>query len=182
MLVVYLSHPMGEEDSTDRGDNIANAMSWFKFLVDHTRWSMAAPWFIYSTALRNVIYGERQLVDQLRLLERCDILVLCGGWISPVMHEEIKRAHRLGIPVLDLTMMGVRPPDEGEDVVQLIVHRANRTVVGRPRRVWLPLLTLYDLEALKDARHSLYAHLPGEHEAAVRIVDRIIAAAIDDVA
>lgn len=182
MLVVYLSHPLGEEDSSDRGDNISNALEWFRFFVGHTRWALTAPWYPYAIALRETIYGERQLVDQLRIMERCDILVLCGGWISPHMHEEIKRAHRLGIPVLDLTMMGVRPPDDNtEDVAQLIVHRARRTIVGRPRRVWIPLLTIYDVEALKDARHSLYSHMPGEHEAAVRIVDRIISAALEEV-
>lgn len=181
MLVAYIAHPMGDEHSlSERGDQTANALAWFKFFINVTQWALTAPVQLYSMALSEMLYNSRRLVDQLHILERCDILILCGGYISTEMHEEIDRAQRMGIPVLDLTMEGIKPPLSTDESSALrITLRAKRVVVSRPRRVWLPLLTIHDIESLRDARHSLYAHMPNEHPAAVRLLDRIIASAVD---
>lgn len=181
-LVAYLAHPIGELDDFERvGDNFANAMDWVRFFADSTNWAIIAPWHLYSISIGASIYGPRRLADQLAVLDRADILILCGGYVSPHMHAEIRRAHRNGTPVLDLSMLGVTPPAKDEDAATLVLARAHRVVVTRPRRVWLPLLTTYDIESLKDARHALYTHMPEDHAAAVRIVDRIIAAAFESV-
>ncbi len=182
MLVAYIAHPIGDEHVLgERGDNTANAFEWFRFFINNTQWALVAPVQLYTSALSQALYNSRRLVDQLGILERCDVLVLCGGYICNEMHEDIDRATRLGIPVLDLTMEGIKPPRDGDDgAVLRITARVKRIIVSRPRRVWIPLLTLHDIESLRDARHALYAHMPSEHPAAVRLLDRIIGAAMDN--
>src|SRR5262245_30980135 len=112
-FVVYLSHPIGEGDGADaerRADNIANATEWVKFFIDNTRWIMLCPWFIYTITHGGAIHAPRRLIDQITALERCDLLVLVGGFISPHMKYEMQAAKRLGIPIVDLTTFGVSPP------------------------------------------------------------------------
>jgi len=192
-LVCYMSHPIGDgglADEEKRADNIANAGEWVRFFVDSTRWVILCPWYLYAITHGEEIYGPRRLVDQLSALERCDLLVLTGGVISPHMSYEVSQAKRYGIPVVDLTTFGVAPPRTAsgphpyretadEDAVQLILARVQRAMKRLPRRIWMPRLSEDDIERLKEARHALYVHMPDEHNKAVALFDRIIAAALD---
>ena len=111
-LVAYLSHPIGPlgpfEALVERGDNLENAGRWLRFLIEHSRWAIMCPWLAYTTAIGSSLYGPRALMDQLSLLERCDVLVQVGGWESPHMQIEGNQARRLGIPVINLTQFGIR--------------------------------------------------------------------------
>jgi hypothetical protein len=177
-----MAHPLGEGGLADlekRSDNISNAGEWVRFFIDSTRWVILCPWYVYAVTHGEEIYAPRRIVDQLSALERCDLLVLVGGFISPHMNYEMQSAKRLGIPVVDLTTFGISPPTLSEDNIQVVLARAQRAIGRGPRRVWVPLLTEENLEELKRARHSLYTHMPDEHNAAVALLDRIIQAAVD---
>ena len=179
MLVAYLAHPQGD-GLVEWGDSHASALEWVRFLMNSTQFGIVAPWILYGTAFPNSIVNEqRRVADCLSILERCDVLIVSGGVITLEMHELIRNANRWGIPVLDITMMGVTPPEHGEDGAIAITNRLGKLIRQRPRRVWMPLLTIHDLESLKSARHALYTQLPDEHSGAVRILDRVIAAAFD---
>lgn len=181
-LISYLSHPIGEGETADdvqRADNIANAGDWVRFFIDTTRWVILCPWYVYAITHGSAIHAPRRLIDQLAALERCDLLVQVGGIISPHMTLEAMSAKRLGIPIVDLTTFGVLPPLPNDDAVQVILARAARALTKSPRRVWMPLLTQPDIDRLREARHALYVHMPDEHDKAVALIDRIIAAAVD---
>lgn len=181
-LVVYMSHPIGDgglSDPEKRGDNISNAGEWVRFFVDATRWVILCPWYIYAITHGDEIYSPRRLVDSLSALERCDLHVMTGGIISPHMRIEIQKSKKYGIPVVDLTTFGFSPPSISDDTTQLILARVQRAFARQPRRVWLPLFSDADIELLKKARHSLYTHMPDEHDRAVELLDRIIQAAVD---
>lgn len=180
--ICYLSHPIGDGGTADderRGDNIANAGEWVRFFIDTTRWVILCPWYVYAITHGEQIYAPRRLVDQLAALERCDLLLLTGGYMSPHMLYESNQAKRLGIPVVDLTSFGIAPPSISDDNTQLIVTRVQRTIARLPRRVQLPLFTTTDLDDLKKAAHDLDVHLPGEHQGAVKIILRILEAAYE---
>jgi hypothetical protein len=117
-VVAYLTHPLGERDAgqgMDYPDNVAGAMQWLKFLVMATQWAVVCPWFPYLVALDETFYGRRAFIDNLEVLCRSDVLVLCGGRMSPHMSQELRMAGNAGligkaIPVLDLLGLGAAPP------------------------------------------------------------------------
>lgn len=121
--VAYLTHPLGERDAgdgTEWPDNMANAMDWFKFLVQTTRWAICCPWYAYAVAVQDAYHRPRMLVDQVELVSRCDIFVMVGGRSSPHMRAELYAAQRSRsrtIPVLDLLHLGYRAPWERMDQV-----------------------------------------------------------------
>lgn len=117
-MVVYLSHTLGgdrgggrgEADAyMERGNHSANAYDWLRFLVNETSWALLMPWYTYVVALGELM-RPRGFVDQLRILKRCDALVLVGGEVSPHMREEIRVAQVHNVAVIDLTDLGYYPP------------------------------------------------------------------------
>lgn len=130
VTIAYLTHPLGDGDDADnavrRADNMAGGIDWFRYLVMHTRWAIQMPWWPFVVAIDDVYHRPRALRDQRKILERCDMLVLVGGWISPHMLIERRYAEASGrIPVLDLTDLGSRPPWATADITgNAIVRRA----------------------------------------------------------
>src|SRR5689334_21930514 len=114
MTVAFLSHPIGERDAgwgSDRGDNLANAMDWFRFLKDVTRWAICFPSMAYIAAVDDAFHRPSMITDAVEIMERCDVLIVAGAY-SPHIRIEIAhaRGRRPPIPVLDLTDLGRRPP------------------------------------------------------------------------
>jgi hypothetical protein len=110
--LAYLSHSIGFGNGAEtvrRYDNIANAGEWLVFLVDHTGWMVVMPWHTNAVFLRE-LHRPRAMADQLRVVKRCDVLVLCGGAISPHMQHEIRQARRNQVAIVDLTDLGWKPP------------------------------------------------------------------------
>lgn len=185
--VVFVSHPLGDriDDIQRWHDNLANAGDWIRFVIETTNWVVLAPWYVYAmVSATDGIMAGRRLVDSLTAMERSDVVLMLGGYFSPHMRDyDAKTARRLGLPVVDLTWMGVTPPDKSdEDAVQLMLARVHGAIVKQPRRVWMPLLTASDLDALKTARHFLYTSSmreKNEFDVAVAVLDRIIQAASD---
>lgn len=180
-LIAYLSHPVGPGNGhgmVQKHDNIANASEWLRFLVETTRWAIVCPWFSYLAALGTELHRPRGLIDQLMILERCDILVLCGGWISPHMRLEHTRAIKHGIPILDLTNYGDRPPRAGSQEFEragpVLILRAAESINAIARRVWLPPLTTTEVQLLRTARNTLREK--PENDEAAELIRRIIIA------
>jgi hypothetical protein len=115
-MIAYLSHTLGSSngiDSVRRQDNIANAISWLDFLVMHTTWAITLPWlpFVMTEHGAREVHRPRGFADQIRILQRCDAIVLVGGIISPHMNHEIDIARRGHIAIVDLSDLGRHPPD-----------------------------------------------------------------------
>lgn len=182
-IVAYLDHPLGERDAgggVSRPDNISNAGEWIRFLIDVTRWTIVAPWHTWAITVGEGQYDQRRFMDSLNALERSDLLIHAGGFIAPHMKYTGGYAKRYGIPLLDLTSVGVGPPDpHDDDAVQVILARARRVILARPRRVWMPLLTQENIDSLIKLRHAVDVHMHDEQLDGLVIVDRIIEKAID---
>lgn len=130
-LVAYLTHPLGEadtgEDMIKRSENMANAISWLRFLVLGTKWAVSMPWFVYTVGLPESSTRPRAAADRILFLERSDLLVMTGGRMSPHMRIEYQCACAIPIPVPDLTDMGEAPPWNTYDVSRCeIFRRAER--------------------------------------------------------
>lgn len=134
--LAYVSHPIGYGDEAQR--NMTNASAWIRFLVEHTRWALACPWFAYRVILPVELQG-RALVDQVTILQRCDLLVICGGAVSPHMEHELTAARRRDIPVVDLTGYGVEPPSwddvHRENIRQLVADALHAVASGHGQEI-----------------------------------------------
>lgn len=179
IAVAYLSHPIGPPDQSIGGQqasNVDDASRWLRLLVSATKWAVVCPWLAYTTAVGDALYGPKALVDQIAILERCDLLVQIGGWVSPHMEIERNHANRIGIPVASFIDLGPRPPKDDKLIAEQIRVRARRFDKARRRRVWLPPLENADVEALRAAQIALRAD-PFSADA-VAIMQRIIQAAM----
>lgn len=198
-LVAYISHPLGEDGiGGSMRDNLANVGDWIRWIIARTRYVVLCPWYVYAVTLHRldssaappdpfdpkgkIVSAPRQLIDSIVAIERSDVVIQCGGIINPHMQYEARAARRVGTPIADVTSFGILPPGgdpfrDDEDAAILVINRIEKAITRAPRRVWMPLLTADDIMALKSARHGLYAHLPGEHDAAVALLDRILTAA-----
>lgn len=177
--VAYLSHPIGPPNADDkplaRHDNLNHAALWLRLLIKHTTWAIMCPWIAYLNAMEGTdLYGPRALTDQITLLERCDIIVQVGGWVSPHMQIEANHARRRDMPILDLTDLGTRPVQVDRIARQLRL-RSSALEKTKRRRVWMPPLDALDIEALRAAQIALQAD-PFSADAKA-IIQRIVIAA-----
>jgi hypothetical protein len=150
--VAYLSHPIGsiDDDPIEHGDNIADAGIWLGFLVAHTNWAVMCPWLAYIVAGSTRPRGPRALVDQIALLERCDLIVQVGGRMSGHMKFEHAHAERRGIPVVNLLDLGKRPALAGFTAREVRI-RAMEANIPLPRSSWSPELPPSEIDALRAA-------------------------------
>lgn len=182
--IVYLSHPLGSSQNDEvvqHYDNISNAGEWLGFLIEHTRWAVMCPWLAYlrASGFRD-LHRPRALVDQIRMLERSDLVIQVGGWKSPHMLIEERHALRNDMPVLDLTSFGYVPSKNEHELDKTIKYLRDQGAAivksSKPRRVWLPPLQKEDIDALRAAQLVLRAD-PFSQEAALAI-ERIVQAAL----
>lgn len=153
-LVAYLSHQIGVGNGNDmvhRQDNIANAAAWVRFLVTSTRWAICCPWYPYVVALDEQ-HRTRGIVDNIAILERCDILLQCGGRISAHMEVECQQAVERGVTVVDLTDLGYQPPWSMaiNEFSLLIGRRADAALRSAPRAAWMPRLSQDQVRTLEE--------------------------------
>jgi hypothetical protein len=114
--VVYLTHQLGDKlemDVGERGNNVANACAWVRWLVENTKWSINAAWLTNIMAMDDEFLRPRILMDQLVQLARSDAMIMVGGVISPHMRVEHTIATRRNIPIIDATELGRYPPVRG---------------------------------------------------------------------
>jgi hypothetical protein len=177
-VVVYLDHPLGDAGTLEYHDNIANSGKWLDFLVSCTPWVVIAPWAFYAQHLHGHAMEVRRGVDTLHMIDRCDMVVLCGGRLAPHSRLVTKRARGRGVPLLDLGPMGFEPPEVSEASRASLLAKARRTLAGRARRIWMPLLEQADIKAFVQARDALDA-ADGDHESAILMINRILDATTD---
>jgi hypothetical protein len=109
----YMAHPY----SGDRAANLARALRWLRWLVDHCpRWAIAAPWIAYAQALDDTVpeHRERAMRDCLAWASDEELIILVGGRVSDGMQQELDTAAAEGATVCDLTFLGEEPPTEEE--------------------------------------------------------------------
>jgi hypothetical protein len=116
-VVAYLTHPLTPRDPRDitaRGNNVAMAVEWVRWASAHTNWAISAPWLVDVMAGHDdELRRPRALVDQMAHLVRCDVLILVGGEITVNMMVQYEFAKKRGMPIVDATVLGRKPPDEG---------------------------------------------------------------------
>jgi hypothetical protein len=176
-IVAYLAHPVGPGSTLAeleaRRENIANALAWMHYLVDVTPWAISVPWLPYVQVLDEGTYRERGIADDLAGLERCDVCVLTGGRISEGMAKERDAAILAGLPVINLISFGFRPPTRNDiGAMALIGLKVKQAKDARPRRVWLPRLSVDEIGELKGNRAVLRSHAVD-----FGVLDSVIAAA-----
>lgn len=115
MTIAYLAHPLGERDFLDDvvryGDNMAGAHDWLSFLTAVAPdLVLECSWIAMNTALSPRFHGGKLTTSAHALLATCAVLVLVGGRVSPHMRQLLAWAREIGILVLDLTDLGIRPP------------------------------------------------------------------------
>ncbi len=124
----FLLHPLGERDAdfgSARGDNLANAMLWFRAIKEATRWAICYPVMAYLAALDEIHYGPSILTDQIEIMKRLDVVVLAGGRMSPHMRYMLGHAVVAKIPVANLLDLGPVPIIEGDRTRIEILRRAD---------------------------------------------------------
>lgn len=94
--------------------NVDRALAWLRFLVDHTEWSISAPWIAYCQALDDTVpaHRARGIRDSQAMARGADGIILAGGRTSTGMqgdHEAV-RAARPDHLAIELHDLGVRPP------------------------------------------------------------------------
>ena len=176
---MYIDHPIGElnGNGNDRGDHFAGATEWLRFLAETTQWHLCVPWWPLVIALSDVDkkMSGRVVVDTNAVQERCDMLALTGGIVSPHMRGHARKARQWGQPTIDLTPFGVLPPPVSEEEALRVVEATKSAIASRPRRVWMPLMSGSDMKTLQRARHGLYI-FPEAYDDEVALLDRIISA------
>lgn len=125
-LVAYLAHPVGAPDEAGVQANVQRGLRWLRWLVERTDLAVTAPWvghvlaFLGTDADANAGTGAvhpiraRGMRDNLAVVDRCDLVVLCGDRVSSGMAEERDGG---AIASCDLTVYGLaEPPQEGSEV------------------------------------------------------------------
>ncbi len=106
----YVAHPLGAGD--DREKNRLNASRWCAWLAESRGIVPVAPWIILS-AVWSEDLRELGLSIDFRAIERCDVIYLVGGRVSPGMALERAHAENVGCGVIDWTDLGYEPPARG---------------------------------------------------------------------
>lgn len=106
-MLIYVAHPFRGDET----ENLANAILWIKWLIEHSEWAIESSWIVYCLAQESTPANhERQIKDGCDLLARCDAIVLCGGELSDGMKIEMNLANRLGKRIVSLINLGRTPP------------------------------------------------------------------------
>lgn len=129
-MIAYLSHSLGAsngDDSIRRQDNISNALAWLAFLTEATSWAITMPWYPNVVALRE-LHRPIAFASQLRILSRCDAIVLVGGAISAHMQHEADYAKKNRVGVVDLIDLGYYPPHDPTSAREEIMRRGRDAV------------------------------------------------------
>ena len=98
MKLIYVAGPLRDENPDRIIDNIASAAR-----VALAIWRMGG--MCYSPHLNTarflgMIVEEHVMAGQLAMLERCDALVLCGGWdASAGARDERAHAYTMKLPI-----------------------------------------------------------------------------------
>lgn len=130
MKVVYLAHPVAPPCGCgDECDGIAvgamgpvdcnclGARRWLLWAIEsHPDVAFCMPWLPYVDVMPDdgVANRERGMRDDIAMAIRCDEIWLVGGRVSRGMKKERDAMEAFGKTVVDLTHMGIEPPERGD--------------------------------------------------------------------
>lgn len=91
--------------------NMENAGKWARWIFLQTPFVVLIPWWPMAVFITESEYQARILGDQLLLIRKvANVLVQCGGYVSPHMREHEEHARRVGVPVAALTQYAIPGP------------------------------------------------------------------------
>ena len=99
-----------------RQENIENAGRWIRWLIENTHLVVLVPWWPLIAVVDDERHRSRLMVDQVYMITRCsDLLIQCGGHVSPHMqdHERVGRRRKIPVAIANLTQFGRMPPQRG---------------------------------------------------------------------
>lgn len=106
MKIVYVAHPLGS-DPLGRAENVKKAARWVVWVAERGC-APVASWVILASVWDETHRDEGMRID-LKLVEVCDELWLCGDHISPGMKQEADHARKHGVHVHDFTGLELDP-------------------------------------------------------------------------
>lgn len=108
--VLYVAHALSDSYA-EMAQNRLFGSHWSAWLSQRFAVACIADWIHMSSVLEETTENRTMGLDcDLSLIERCDVLVLVGTRISTGMRIELEHAKKLGKPVIDLTVLGIRCP------------------------------------------------------------------------
>lgn len=118
---VYLCHPVSAHGDITIDMNLKMTEVWLQFFVDHTTWSIGAPWYAYVKALAESKYRERGLADDLAQIAGQDFLIAVNNRRTNGMELEMAEGNRLQKQVIDITGLGYElPPTRPAEIERLL--------------------------------------------------------------
>lgn len=97
----YICSPLSAERDQDFVENMRTARAYMYYALKQMNLNAWAPHGYLPMLLCDGIPAERAMGLQfgLRLLELCDLLLVCGNRLSRGMRGEIEQAVKLGLPI-----------------------------------------------------------------------------------
>lgn len=136
-LVGYIDHPLGERDDLVKyHQNMENAGIWSRWVFAQTSQIIVLiPWWPMLVVLPENEHQTRLLTDQEFIIRKLsNILIQCGGFVSPHMmdHERIARRHNVVVAQLTQfavhTELGPRPPHSNDRSYPFALKELSRSV------------------------------------------------------
>ena len=113
MRVIYMAHHLGAPTREGMLENLARAKRWYVWIMKTFDVAIVADWIISCELFDDAVPAARALGLSMNsaLVARCDEVWLVGGRISSGMEFEKECGDELEMRIMDLTFLGVEPPD-----------------------------------------------------------------------
>ena len=98
----YVASPLTAKTKEEREKNIRKARAYEKAVSEQFGCRAVAPHGYLPYIIDDTVPEERRMAMDfgIKILESCDILVVCGDTISPGMEEEIRYAVMRSMPIV----------------------------------------------------------------------------------
>ena len=98
----YVASPLAAKTSEEREINMQKARAYEKAVSKHFSCKAVAPHGYLPYIIDDTVPEERRMAMDfgIKILESCDILVICGDTISPGMEEEMRYAIIRSMPIV----------------------------------------------------------------------------------
>lgn len=121
-----MAHPVSAQTPEGITANLERAKRWYRWIVKTFNVSVVADWIVCCEVFDDASLADRShgLDMDIAQIERCDELWLVGGVISSGMHTEREAAEDFNVRVVNLTWLGLEPPDLlAAEMLALIAER-----------------------------------------------------------
>lgn len=97
--LVYMAHPV----AGDVPKNIVRGREWLRWCLETFDAAVIAPWIVECELFDEATNRDKGLSRCVRVVAKCDALLLCGPKISEGMEMEVDAALTAGLTVWDIT-------------------------------------------------------------------------------